>query len=173
MRRVAVIIGFAVLLLYGCNGKGPQRPSQRIGEAPQVDSSQLALLKLNQQLANAADDQLAQIAHQQAESYALYDANAWVHIIDRGDEDSAAPQPGEEWMIRMRVLDLNEHLLMDSEQTYLLGKHKVPRAIDLNIGELHHGGKARMFVPWYSAFGLQGTEEIPPYTNVIIEIELR
>ena len=73
----------------------------------------------------------------------------------------------------MKVCDLNGHLLQDSEGTYTIGKYELPVAVDLNIGEWHQGTRIKMFAPWYSAFGMQGTKEIPPYENVMIELELK
>ena len=54
-----------------------------------------------------------------------------------------------------------------------LGKNELPMAVEWNMDELHPGGMARMYAPWYTAFGQQGTAHIPPYENVMIEIELR
>jgi len=62
---------------------------------------------------------------------------------------------------------------MDAEGTYRIGEHELPQGVDANIGELHRGGKARMLVPWYAAYGISGTETVPPYENVIIDIELK
>jgi hypothetical protein len=47
-------------MMLGCVRQGPQRPSQRKGETPPVDSAALALLELNKQLAQAADQQMVQ-----------------------------------------------------------------------------------------------------------------
>jgi len=161
------------MLMVSCGGKGPQIPSKRSGESVQVDSASLALMELNQQLAKAADEQMMQLATAQDEPYALYDAHTWIHIIDRGDTDRQAPKYGESCAMHIRTYDLNGTLLLDAEGTYTLGKNELPPAVDRNAGELHPGGKARMYAPWYSAYGLKGTETIPPYENVIIEIELR
>ena len=163
-----VIVGLAA-----CTHQAPQRPSQRKSEVPQPDSAQLALMELNQQLALAADRQLAQIVQAQETSYALYEDNVWMAIQDRGDEDSPSPQPEQEWRIAMRIYALNGQLYMDSEGTYRIGKHELPQGVEDNIGELHRGGKARMYVPWYAAYGISGTAEIPPYENIVIDIELK
>ena len=94
-------------------------------------------------------------------------------IQDRGDDDSPSPQPEQEWRIAMRIYALNGQLYMDSEGTYRIGKHELPQGVEDNIGELHRGGKARMYVPWYAAYGISGTAEIPPYENIVIDIELK
>lgn len=172
MDRLSVI-GLMLLMLAGCGHQAPQRPSQRKGEAPQADSSAIALLEMNQQLAMTADQQLLQFVQTQEESYALYEANTWLTVLDRPDDSGAQPMPNEEWIIHMRTYNLAGQLLEDSEGTYRIGKQELPMAVDANIGELHRGDKARLIAPWYAAYGLKGTEHIPPYENVIIEIELK
>lgn len=160
-------------LWVSCGHQAPQTPSQRKGLAPQVDSAQLALLQLNQQLAEAADRELTALAQKQDSAFALYEAGTWVHISSLGDTTTPTPQANEEWIIRMCVYDLTMHLLVDSEAGYRIGKRELPQAVEENIGELHHGAQARLLAPWYTAFGLRGTEHVPPYENVIIDIELR
>ena len=161
------------LVLVSCGQQSPQRPSQRKGEKPKADSAALALLELNQSLAIAADKQLTQLALAQEEQYALYEASTWMTILDKGDQERPVPTFNEFWTIHMRTYDLAGHLLLDSEGTYQIGKQELPLAVELNIRELHQGGKARLLAPWYAAYGLEGTAEIPPYENVIIEIELK
>ena len=173
MRIKSIMIMAGVVLLAACNQVAPQRPTQRSGSAPQIDSAQLAVLELNQQLALAADKQLTQFAQAQEETYALYESNTWITVLSRGDEESACPAENEEWTVHMRVYDLEKNLLVDSEAAYRIGKNELPLAVEANISELHHGAEVRMIVPWYAAFGMQGTAQVPPYENVIIEMELR
>lgn len=171
--RGLAVSGLVALLLVACGPQAPQRPSQRKGEAPKADSASLALLELNQQLALAADKQLTQFAQTREEPYALYEANTWMTILDPGDTTSPTPKTDEQWTVRMLTYTLDGQLLIDSEGTFRIGKQELPLAVDANIHELHRGAKARLIAPWYAAYGLQGTEYIPPYENVIIEIELK
>ena len=161
----------AALLTVGCGGKGPQIPSQRKGQAPAEDTAQLALMELNMRLAQTADAELTRIASAKEEPYALYDANVWMLIIDRGNED--LPSPTGSCVLHMRTYSLDGRLLLDSEGTYRLGKNELPAGVEWNIDELHPGGRANMFVPWYMAYGQQGKAPVPPYENVFIEIELK
>ena len=66
-----------------------------MGQSPDPDSAALALLELNQQLAQAADEELYHIVQSLDEPYALYDSNVWMRIVDKGDEDSPTPRSGE------------------------------------------------------------------------------
>ena len=167
--KKGIVWALVLMLLTGCGHQAPQRPSQRLGEAPQADSAQLVLMELNRQLADAADRQLVELVQTQPETYALLEHNTWVHVFDQGDRIPT----GDERTIRMRIYTLDGRLLLDSEGSYRLGKYELPQGIEANIGELLHGAKARMFIPWYAAYGVSGTEDIPPYENIRIDIELR
>jgi hypothetical protein len=166
------VIGLVVLLLSGCGGKGPQRPSQRKGSAPQADTTVLGLMEMNQQLAETADAQLHRLAREQEESYALYEQGTWVHIYDKGDTERPIHY-NEEYTVHMRVYSLKGTFYMDAEQTARAGKYELPAAIDENITDWHHGASMRMIVPWYAAYGNKGTAKVPPYENVIIDLEIR
>lgn len=170
--RGLVLSGLAVLFA-ACGHQAPQIPSQRKSSAPTVDSTQLALLQLNQQLAESADEAVWQAVQAQEEAYAMYEGNVWARVLETGDTDSPTLRAGEECTVRMRVSTLDGQLLEDSEGTYRIGKQEMPKAIDENYHEWHHRAKIKLFAPWYSAFGITGTHAVPPYENVIIEIEIK
>ena len=172
MTKRLCLIGLLGLLLIGCGKQAPQIPTQRKSAPPQVDSTVIAMLELNQHLAAAADEQMRLLARAQEEPYALYEANAWMTIIRKGDETQPAPAYNEEWMLHMKIYSVDGALLLDSQGSFRIGKQELPEAVDKNIGELHPGGKARIYAPWYSAYGVTGTNQIPPYENVIIEIDV-
>lgn len=173
MRRVIVILIAVLFMLSGCGGhKGPQRPSRRMGEAPQADSAQIALMELNMQMAQNADRELQAIAQSNEGKYTLYEQGAWVHIIQHGDVYSEPIHDGEECVLHMRVSSLNGTLYYDLHNSYRIGQNELPAAVRQNIREWHHGSRMQILVPWYSAYGLSGTEVVPPYENVIIELEI-
>ncbi len=174
MRKSQWFIGLVVAaLLVGCNGTAPQRPSQRKGQAPEADSTQLAAMELNMHLAKTADRTVMDAAMAQEEAYALYEGKVWMHIFDPGDTEHEQIQLGQSCTLHMRIYTLEKKMLVDTEGTYMLGKSELPMSIEWNLRELHHGAKVRMFVPWYTAYGRQGTEHIPPYENLIIDLEVR
>lgn len=173
MRGGKFIFWCLIILASGCGHKAPQIPSQRKSIPPEADSAQMALMQLNMELAKTADEDLAALVQTQEEVYALYAGNAWSTIIERGDTDRPMPQMGDECVVHMKIYNLAGQLLEDSESTYCVGKLELPTAIDANIREWHHGAQIKMFAPWYAAYGIKGTETIPPYENVMIEIEIR
>lgn len=162
-----------LLLLAECTPPAPQYPTQRKGQTPKADTAALALLELNRKLTLAADEQLMTIARAQEEQYALYDCNVWMHIFDTGDELTETLREGETVTVHMRVCALDGKMLQDIQGTYRVGKFEMPEAVDRNITALRHGAKARLYAPWYAAFGLKGTQTIPPYENVIIDLEVK
>jgi len=171
-------------MLAGCAGKGPQRPSVHKGEwasressaereETRVENQELALMEMNERLAHAADEELLHWVRAQKEPYALYECGTWGYILDTGDTHRPAFQPEEECTLHMRVYSLSGHLYRDIEQTAHVGKYELPTAIDENITEWHHGAHVMLLAPWYSAYGIQGKGGIPPYENVVIDLELK
>ena len=167
------IIGIclAVLLMVGCGSRGPQRPSQRKSEPPQADSASLALLELNQQLTVRADEQVAKAAKAQKAPFALYERGTWAYRQQAGQGETI--REGERCSLGMKVYSLSGQLYIDTELSALAGKYELPAAIDANITEWKHGDRITLLAPWYAAFGIKGTEHVPPYENVRIELEIR
>lgn len=163
----------AMVMATSCTHTAPQRPSQRNGQrAHATDSTALALLQLNSRLADEADREIAQWVQQQGGHFAMNEVGAWVQRIDYHDE-GPCPQKDEEWTIAIQVYDMQDSLLLDSEQSYRIQHDELPLAVEVAIQELHHGDKARLASPWYAAYGIHGNEHVGAYKNVIIDIELR
>lgn len=173
-RYSGIVIGGLVLLLTGCGGKqAPQIPSQRKAQAAKTDVEKEQIMHLNQQLAETVGAELERWVQAQEEEYELWDANTWVTVLEPGDTSSETPKEGEKQVLAMRIYTLNGELLAATEQPYRIGKQELPQAVDKNVRRMHKSCKARMVAPWYSAYGVTGTVEVPPYENIVIEIELK
>lgn len=160
-------------LLVACGRTAPQRPSQRSGEAPAEDSAALALLELNQRLVLEADREVSAYVAHESEAYALLEyANAWFCVFDHGDTDGAAPQDNEAWTLRIRTHDLGGNLLLDEHRDYRFSRSELPIAVDVLQPELRHGERLRIVAPWYSAYGMHGNATVPPYTSVVLDVEV-
>jgi len=169
------LIGILVLALTACGGPNPQRPSTRLGKGATVeaDSAQLALMEYNARMVEAADKELMTLAQTREGEYAVYDTGTWMRIDDPGDLDAEAVSRGDRRTVAMRVYDLKGQLLIDSHREYTIGQMEMPFGIDMNVRHLHPGARVRMLMPWYAAFGMQGNDYVPPYTNVIIDLEIQ
>ena len=180
VKGARIIIVLLAGMMVGCGGStGPQRPSQIKGERGKMKDERkeasgetLALMELNQQLRISADESLRSIVQQEEQPYALYEGGVWATIIERGDIERGAPKLGEECAVHMRVRSLEGMLYSDEETTATVGKYVWPTAVDRNITEWNHGAKIQLYAPWYVAYGVAGKDPIPPYENVIIELEI-
>ena len=159
------------MLLVSCGHQAPQRPSQRKGAAPQVDSTALALLEMNQRLTEQADQQILLMAQAQEPPYALYEHGTWARVLHVGDTQRPVVR-GEQCSLHLRVYSLSGTLYVDSQMTVPIGKYELPAAVDENITEWHRGARVQLLAPWYAAYGIHGSEHVPPYENVIIELEI-
>lgn len=159
--------------LTACVRQAPQRPSTRLGQAPEPDTAQLALMEFNRRMAAAADDEVTRYAQATGQAYALYDNCTWMWVYDRGNEDEPVIREKDRTQLHLRVYDLSEKLMADIERQYTVGHMELPPAVESNIIYLHPRAKARLIAPWYTAYGTTGTEGVPPYTNVIIDLEIQ
>lgn len=164
MRKVLLLI-LVALVSAGCRKTQPQIPSYKSGRAVVADSALLQALEMNRRLAEEADRQLSRYA---AEGYAMTESGYWAKgLRDTGNR----LQEGENVEVHLRVLALDSSLIEDMRSTLTIGKEQLPEAATDALRQMARGEKVSLAVPWYLAFGSTGTDHVPPYTNVLIEIE--
>ena len=172
MRRLGLYI-VCLLALVSCGtDPGPQRPANREGTT-QRDSDLMAMLEVNQRMASEADREV--ISYVQADTvhrYAQCHLGAWVTHVTRLPE-SEPPKMGEVVQVKMLIKTLSGELLRDVEGEYTLGKGELPLGIEYAIRELNRGEEGLILAPWHAAFGVDGEDNIGPYTNVRIEITIQ
>ena len=174
MKKIHLIIVLVCSLLVGCGGKGPQRPTYKSGQVPEEDSAAQALMEMNQRMAKEADQALLRYVEAQDEQFALMAiSNAWMRIAEHGDSDSPSPKEDELWRMHVRTKDLRGRLLLDEEREYRIGRNELPICAEIHCNERHHGDHIILLAPWYAAYGMHGNDAVPPYTNVIIDIEIK
>lgn len=174
--RLVCFLWICLLLsASGCGGRGPQRPSHRSGTRPKADSAALALMEMNQRMAIAADEEVLQYVQgrEDAARFAQMPfSNAWVRVLEKGDEQGACPQKDETWRLHIKTYSLQGQLLLDTEREYRIGRNELPMCIEMHINEWHRGAEVVIAAPWYSAHGMMGTEDVPAYENVLLEISI-
>lgn len=148
-----------------CGKTQPQRPTFK--NRPQAaDSTVVALVEVNQRMAADADSRLARYA---TEDYALQEEGYWVsglHDIETGFSDST------QVCVRMQVYDTEGNLYEDRHETFCVGKTGDMRVLDPVLRQLHRGDSVSILAPWYMAYGSLGSQVVPPYTNVRIELRV-
>lgn len=173
MKRIVLYI-FCLLTLVACGGKGPQRPSRWLGRSPEPDSAMMNLMELNRQMATAADQELLRYVQSQDRPYALYNGGVWVCTLDNGDLDLQPHRFGQYCVLHIRVytFDNKRQLLSDECGTYKVGESPLPLALVDVVRDKCPGAHVEMLMPWYSAFGVRGNENIPPYQNLLIDLTI-
>ncbi len=153
-------------MLMACGKTQPQRPTFK--NRPQAaDSTVVALVEVNQRMAADADSRLARYA---TEDYALQEDGYWVsglHDIETGFSDST------QVCVRMQVYDTEGNLYEDRHETFCVGKTGDMRVLDPVLRQLHRGDSVSILAPWYMAYGSLGSQVVPPYTNVRIELRVK
>ena len=161
------------LLVSGCGTKSsPQRPAQHGNELAERDSSMERMAQLNQRMVEEADHQV--LVYVQADSvhqYARCSQGAWV-TRTRKVTDSEHPRMTEKVHVAMQIYTLGGELLQDIDGMYTIGNGEIPLGIEYALRELYRGESGIIVAPWHAAFGVDGTGNIAPYTNVRIDISI-
>jgi len=53
-----------------------------------------------------------------------------------------------------------------------VGRGQVLKGLDEGVSMMHVGEKARLVLPYTLAYGAKGYENIPPYTNLVFDVDL-
>ncbi len=162
-----LMIGSWLLFPMSCQRTKPQAPANR---SRQVDSTELAMALLTQQMVEGANTELARYVNTLDTAYTLDSRGYWYTKTRRTDGDTIRKE--QEALLRVVVHDLQGTLLTDSEVAIVVGKQALPAAIDAFLQQMCMGEKASLIVPWYAAYGATGTETIPAYENIRMEIEV-
>lgn len=167
---ILILSIFTVFVHSSCQ----QKPQQvrHLGQEQEVDSSIIAKLQLNTHLAKLADEECIKIINNDSTSeYTIDDFGFWYTKIVTSNEDTI--QEGEHILLHIRINDLNGNLISDTKIHTQLGASDLPIAISRSLKIMRMGEQLRIIAPWYTAYGVEGTKIIKPYSNlsIILTIE--
>ena len=173
LKRIQNICGIWVigllLLLVGCN-KTPQ-PVRHLGNDTQPDSLLMAQLYFNQRMINEADKQcLEYIKHDTLHTYAQDEFGFWYTILQHTTQDSL--QKGQHLDMHIQIFELNDSLVADIKENLQIGSGELPMAINKALNNLRKGEQIQLIAPWYTAYGVEGTSIIKPYSNLRIVLKV-
>ncbi|MGC9331014.1 MAG: FKBP-type peptidyl-prolyl cis-trans isomerase [Bacteroidales bacterium] len=96
-----------------------------------------------------------------------------VHIEEGSGEK---PAPGDIVTIHYTATYISgepfETSLGKKPLRFPVGEGKVIKGLEIGVQQLKEGGKARLIIPSKLAYGMQGKDNIMPYSTLIFEIEL-
>lgn len=154
-------------MLCSCTPKtGAQSPCTRNGHHTRSDTTLLQLIEINQHLAEEADRQVAQ----HSEGYALRETGFWTRGLKTAEHSLTE---GERVDTRIAIYGLDGTLYESVAQEQTIGKIEHAQAVVEVLSEMEHGQHVSILAPWYVAFGGTGGHNVPPYTNVRIELDVK
>ena len=171
MRRILCYI-LLMLAFAACHRGpvGPQRPANREGQSRR-DSDLITMLQVNERMAEEADREVLNYVLADSLTYAQCQQGAWV-TRTTSMPDHEQPKMGEPVQLEMLIKTLDGQLLRDVAGEFTIGKGELPLGIEYAIRELRRDESGIILAPWHAAFGVDGDENIGPYTNVRIELTI-
>ena len=166
--RVLWVIGLLLLSLAGCH-KNPQ-PVRHLGPKNEPDSLLMAQMLFNQQMASAADRQCIDYVTKNDLQYTQDEFGFWYSKTISTQLDSLTK--GQKQNMHIQIYELNDSLLADIKESFEVGANSLPLAINRSLKIMRKGETMQMICPWYTAYGVEGTSLIKPYSNLKIVVRV-
>lgn len=166
------VIYFAILLIttlfVGCH-KQPQKV-RHLSDGKEVDSAIMAQLQFNTQMADAADKHCSDFILTDSIKYAMSDYGFWYAKTIKNISDTI--QHGQEISLHIQISEVGGELISDVKHHHIVGSGELPIAITHSLKLMCVGEQMRIVAPWYTAYGVEGTSIIKPYSNLLIIITI-
>lgn len=158
----------AATLLLGCQ-KQPQKV-RHLNETPKLDSVMMAQIEFNAQLADMADQDCRNFVEADSIQYAIDDFGFWYAKTIKANNDSV--RQGQEVSLHIQISEIRGELISDIKHHHIVGSGEFPTAIAHSLTMMCIGEQMRIVAPWYTAYGVDGTSIIKPYSNLLINITI-
>lgn len=162
--RYLLILLFTLAALAGCKKVQPQAPANKV----EADSAEINATLINMRLAEQADLTCSLFVKDLGRAYALDEMGYWYSFTRRTDNTPIKKDDHVEIFFRSYLL--NGLLIEDTQRTIQVGHRDVVPALDFFLREAHEGDEATMVVPYYLAYGRDGSNVAPAMANCIIYI---
>ncbi len=167
-RVLLLLLATLTWLLVACQPT-PQRARHLSGN-PNADSVLLAQMQFNMRLSDAADRACRMVAETDSLRYALDDFGFWfVKTITQEGEEL---EVGQEVILHIQLCELDGSLIVDTKSSFVIGAGDLPLAIMRSLKMMVRGEQMKIIAPWYTAYGVDGTKIIKPYTNLLIILNI-
>jgi hypothetical protein len=167
LRGYIIAIWFCALLA-GCT----QQPQQvrRLSDKQAPDSALMAQMAFNMQMASDADQACSDWVKKDSATYVLDEFGFWYSKTIK--QQTELLQTGEAISIHLLMAELNGLILADIEDVFAVDSGDLPTAINRSLRQMRRGEQMRIVAPWYTAYGIEGTNIIKPYTNLVITLTI-
>ena len=170
LQRIVLAILLIILSgLVACQPTAQNRQATK--DSPTADSAMIAQMEKNLHMADLADKVCLTKVKESERTYVMDEWGFWYTKTVRQTGDSV--QVGQEVAIHMQIKKLNGQLLLDTKQHIKVGEEEQIRAVEKVLQMMRTGEQMQIIAPWYTAYGINGTDIIEPYSNleIILTIE--
>jgi len=162
---------FTMLLIATFLGSCQKQPQKvRHLHEKTVDSTMLAQMQINIHLADAADKVCREFVQNDSVTYAMDDFGFWYAKTISTTSDSI--QQGQEIPLHIQIIEIGGTLISDIKHHYVIGSGELPTAITRSLRMMCIGEQMQIVAPWYTAYRVEGTSLIKPYSNLFIIITI-
>ncbi len=162
-----VLLALLTQTYTGC--RPTPQPVKHLNQKQEVDSVTMAQLQLNTHLAEMADKECQKVIQEDSiNTYAMDDFGFWYTKTLISHESEL--QEAQEITLHILINSFDSTLISDSKITTHLGANNLPIAITRSLKMMRIGEQMRIIAPWYTAYGVEGTNIIKPYSNLLITL---
>lgn len=154
-----------VFLFTSCSKPAPQLPANK---GSNVDSTQINLQKLNETLALQEDSLIQILVNKQGVTYLKTQNGIWYHKEKETNLDSIIRNKTVSFIYQCYTLD--GKIINSGKTQQYLGKKEMLKGLEEGLLLMRKGEKMRLIIPWYLAYGMNGKDNIEPYTSLVYEI---
>lgn len=104
------------------------------------------------------------------------DNNGIIHIIEK-EGTGKSPVYGQTVFVHYMCLtmmgqEIANTYMEGAPNEFVLGDSQMIDGLNLSLIKMKKGEKCRLIIPYYLAYKEEGAENIPPYTHLIMDVEL-
>ena len=163
-RHIALVMA-VMLVLSGCGRVKPQGAANK----QEADSTALALMQMNFLMALETDQMLVDSVRESGLPYVLDQHNFWYYRLESSEGEEVQRGNCVEYTATVRDLSSGA-LIEDITEEVEVGKGQTLRAIDKCLPLMKTGEMFCILAPYYTAYGRDGNDHVPPLTNVKITL---
>lgn len=169
LSRLIILIPAFSVVLFSCKKQSPQLPANKIVES---NEDAQTLLEINKKLSLREDSLLKIVVSKKDKSFVKSELGFWYKITNKTDGNP--PKNNEQCEISYVLKLLTGKVVLKESKKIIIGKKNIISGLEEGVKLLRRGEKATLIIPWYLGYGMNGLDEqIPPYTSLICEVELK
>ncbi|MFM2292672.1 MAG: hypothetical protein RIS29_2485 [Bacteroidota bacterium] len=169
MKISYLISGIIIAGLVACGKQAPQLPANKF--VPDNSKAE-TLLTINESLIQREDSLLEIYVKKSGKPFSKHELGFWYLIDKKGTGKKVIKDV--DCNIRYQLSLISGEEVDNGIQTLKPGKKESTNGLEEFLQILHHGDSATVILPWYLAYGMQGSQSppVPSYTSVIYSVEV-